>query len=100
MLTQHFKGSPDAAQTAAIRQLRTTAAPAIAVEVSSVVVNDRAELDHMVQLRAVVHKDRKSTRLNSSHQIISYAVFCLKKKLTDPDSIGADKPVHRRMHGQ
>src|SRR5258708_9133585 len=25
-------------------------------------------------------KDRKSTRLNSSHQIISYAVFCLKKK--------------------
>src|SRR5574344_2295706 len=26
------------------------------------------------------YKDRKSTRLNSSHQIISYAVFCLKKK--------------------
>src|SRR5258708_15637165 len=26
------------------------------------------------------HADRKSTRLNSSHQIISYAVFCLKKK--------------------
>src|SRR5258708_31896508 len=28
--------------------------------------------------------DRKSTRLNSSHQIISYAVFCLKKKKTNP----------------
>src|SRR5207244_9835353 len=27
-----------------------------------------------------VEADRKSTRLNSSHQIISYAVFCLKKK--------------------
>src|SRR5207244_13533876 len=27
-------------------------------------------------------QDRKSTRLNSSHQIISYAVFCLKKKNT------------------
>src|SRR5258708_23648641 len=27
--------------------------------------------------------DRKSTRLNSSHQIISYAVFCLKKKKYD-----------------
>src|SRR5258708_21394504 len=27
-----------------------------------------------------VERDRKSTRLNSSHQIISYAVFCLKKK--------------------
>src|SRR5438552_14677823 len=28
----------------------------------------------------VIPADRKSTRLNSSHQIISYAVFCLKKK--------------------
>src|SRR5699024_11816709 len=28
------------------------------------------------------HKDRKSTRLNSSHVSISYAVFCLKKKNT------------------
>src|SRR5207247_11327876 len=27
-----------------------------------------------------VHEDRKSTRLNSSHEWISYAVFCLKKK--------------------
>jgi N-acetylmuramoyl-L-alanine amidase len=47
MLTQRFKGSPDVAQTGTLRQLRTTAAPAIAVEVSSVVVNDRADLDHM-----------------------------------------------------
>src|SRR5438552_11639610 len=30
--------------------------------------------------RAAQQGDRKSTRLNSSHQIISYAVFCLKKK--------------------
>src|SRR5437879_7835285 len=30
--------------------------------------------------RAVVQRDRKSTRLNSSHRCISYAVFCLKKK--------------------
>src|SRR5258708_20651249 len=29
-------------------------------------------------------RDRKSTRLNSSHQIISYAVFCLKKKKNSP----------------
>src|SRR5258708_21371320 len=34
---------------------------------------------------AVVGTDRKSTRLNSSHQIISYAVFCLKKKNNDTD---------------
>src|SRR5215216_2633200 len=31
---------------------------------------------------ATRRRDRKSTRLNSSHQIISYAVFCLKKKKT------------------
>src|SRR2546430_9100229 len=30
--------------------------------------------------------DRKSTRLNSSHSQISYAVFCLKKKKKQPDS--------------
>src|SRR2546430_11063775 len=31
-------------------------------------------------LRLKNHRDRKSTRLNSSHSQISYAVFCLKKK--------------------
>src|SRR2546430_8409894 len=31
---------------------------------------------------ALKHQDRKSTRLNSSHSQISYAVFCLKKKKT------------------
>src|SRR5258708_20511393 len=37
---------------------------------------------HAAQLHgaSVTCRDRKSTRLNSSHQIISYAVFCLKKK--------------------
>src|SRR2546430_8710541 len=30
--------------------------------------------------RGVLERDRKSTRLNSSHSQISYAVFCLKKK--------------------
>src|SRR5947207_10858173 len=29
---------------------------------------------------SMVYSDRKSTRLNSSHTVISYAVFCLKKK--------------------
>src|SRR5258708_18757007 len=32
--------------------------------------------------------DRKSTRLNSSHQIISYAVFCLKKKKKKAQLLG------------
>src|SRR5438034_9761994 len=33
-----------------------------------------------VHERLVFRRDRKSTRLNSSHTVISYAVFCLKKK--------------------
>src|SRR5690625_5584568 len=33
-------------------------------------------------LAIITKKDRKSTRLNSSHVAISYAVFCLKKKTT------------------
>src|SRR5438552_7500740 len=37
--------------------------------------------------------DRKSTRLNSSHQITSYAVFCLKKK-TAPPIDGVLTPPH------
>src|SRR5476649_2989726 len=32
------------------------------------------------------HQDRKSTRLNSSHTVISYAVFCLKKKKKKPNA--------------
>src|SRR5947208_5676290 len=46
--------------------------------------------------RAVI--DRKSTRLNSSHQIISYAVFCLKKKKTE--HITAEAPEQQRHHEQ
>lgn len=47
-LAKRFKGSPDTLQTAPVRQLRTTAAPAIAVEISSVSVQNRAELESMV----------------------------------------------------
>src|SRR5690606_40815307 len=39
-------------------------------------------LDLPDSVRDVVVQDRKSTRLNSSHVKISYAVFCLKKKTT------------------
>src|SRR5258708_9978470 len=41
-----------------------------------------------------VETDRKSTRLNSSHQIISYAVFCLKKKY---NKTACFDPHHRRQ---
>src|SRR5258708_29869770 len=40
----------------------------------------RVEFDDLLVLLDGQLEDRKSTRLNSSHQIISYAVFCLKKK--------------------
>src|SRR5207253_3752802 len=39
--------------------------------------------------RLVAWSDRKSTRLNSSHVAISYAVFCLKKKTSDCQGQGA-----------
>src|SRR5947208_12353272 len=38
------------------------------------------QLDLHYRVMTLCAGDRKSTRLNSSHQIISYAVFCLKKK--------------------
>src|SRR2546430_2982634 len=41
-------------------------------------------------------RDRKSTRLNSSHSQISYAVFCLKKNNNIPDSLGS----YKRAYGQ
>src|SRR2546426_4840950 len=40
----------------------------------------RGETCTSLGMRSVRTEDRKSTRLNSSHLVISYAVFCLKKK--------------------
>src|SRR5438552_4751460 len=56
-----------------------------ASETSGIVRGQLERLDATVndvldRARLQVIRDRKSTRLNSSHQIISYAVFCLKKK--------------------
>src|SRR3712207_8458926 len=48
----------------------------------------------LADLRRYVHahmKDRKSTRLNSSHANISYAVFCLKKKTEQVSHPSHDK---------
>src|SRR2546430_9532155 len=44
--------------------------------------------------------DRKSTRLNSSHSQISYAVFCLKKKKTTniETAVHADRSTSLRVH--
>src|SRR3712207_8461776 len=58
------------------------------LEVEALVRNVRASMERATNLgknispevMAIVAGDRKSTRLNSSHANISYAVFCLKKK--------------------
>src|SRR5256885_5465720 len=44
--------------------------------------------------RVVTEVDRKSTRLNSSHLVISYAVFCLKKKTFKPRSLAISVLTH------
>src|SRR5258708_28458904 len=56
------------------------------------IVNEHKAVRNAVGIFDISHMgeiDRKSTRLNSSHQIISYSVFCLKKKKhkTSPNSI-------------
>src|SRR5256885_5390437 len=58
------------------------------------------------RFRGVGRPDRKSTRLNSSHLVISYAVFCLKKKNTcilhnypaPHIPIIVNSPVHMTVH--
>src|SRR5437588_5965772 len=49
-----------------------------------------------VRGRGQLHRDRKSTRLNSSHTVISYAVFCLKKKNKKEQT--KYKTTNRRTH--
>src|SRR2546426_4864933 len=54
---------------------------------------DEPALERPVTRPDVEHawQDRKSTRLNSSHLVISYAVFCLKKKKKNKESITTNK---------
>src|SRR5260221_5313539 len=46
-------------------------------------------------VEADLQRDRKSTRLNSSHTVISYAVFCLKKKINS-SSVHTLNQIHNR----
>src|SRR5256885_12732014 len=47
---------------------------------------EKAEATMVGSAKRIIVEDRKSTRLNSSHLVISYAVFCLKKKKRDKDT--------------
>src|SRR3712207_8333522 len=54
--------------------------PALAAQYAGPYTLAEIASDPVAQLPGVLAADRKSTRLNSSHANISYAVFCLKKK--------------------
>src|SRR3712207_7953454 len=60
-------------------------------EARAVALDERAQLAQVAARgtirRAQREADRKSTRLNSSHANISYAVFCLKKKRSTPSML-------------
>src|SRR2546426_2581971 len=57
---------------------------------------DQGDLDRLAShFAGQAQGDRKSTRLNSSHLVISYAVFCLKKKKNHQD---LDASLHLRRY--
>src|SRR3712207_7878086 len=55
--------------------------------VKNTVVNEMVSLLNKAGYEVIFPQDRKSTRLNSSHANISYAVFCLKKKTKHHTSV-------------
>src|SRR2546426_7853068 len=57
---------------------------------------DRLVVDPLANRQIEYAQDRKSTRLNSSHLVISYAVFCLKKKKKN-DKLHYNETLTRRM---
>src|SRR4051794_41704709 len=74
--------------------LRLLARKAAGEVVSRDVLVDRIRLDVLV----VEIGDRKSTRLNSSHPSISYAVFCLKKKKKKNENQNSHAYLHEMHH--
>src|SRR5690349_23211159 len=54
---------------------------AIEIEFNSIDNNQQKQIRQYNYIESFLIPDRKSTRLNSSHVEISYAVFCLKKKI-------------------
>src|SRR5256885_4422829 len=68
-----------------------SATPKEGITAEIVVVGNFDELERFG--RPAVEGDRKSTRLNSSHLVISYAVFCLKKKNELQAAVDVDRAV-------
>src|SRR3712207_7449080 len=82
--THHAANMPTARKRVGIREVRVGLLVVVAIGVLIFLIlnasGDISPFSRKVRLRARFSKDRKSTRLNSSHANISYAVFCLKKK--------------------
>src|SRR2546422_8517505 len=63
-----------------VEELRTALPPGFRARGELFVYVDECHRTQSGELHKAMKADRKSTRLNSSHGYISYAVFCLKKK--------------------
>src|SRR6266496_5228482 len=87
-LEAHLPGCADCRAT--LQQLRRVVARAQALD-------DRPPT---ADLWPAIARDRKSTRLNSSHVEISYAVFCLKKKKNNKNttSLAGKKNITQTIH--
>src|SRR5258708_32082117 len=83
LAARHYEAEAAGGQ---IKAVATGEGQLVSLKIDPALVKDDVEMleDLIVTaVREAIEKgktDRKSTRLNSSHQIISYAVFCLKKK--------------------
>src|SRR3989475_7715319 len=66
------------------------ARPGVSLSLTGLSMHSAARLDTLGTEQAYV-VDRKSTRLNSSHSQISYAVFCLKKKKKQKQNLSCHK---------
>src|SRR2546426_5789434 len=89
--TRHLPPSPD---TWSVDDTRRSDSKAAAAKIFA------REPGSNVSVNALgrVHRDRKSTRLNSSHLVISYAVFCLKKKKHKNHLLTANTASSKRLY--
>src|SRR5437762_4106904 len=78
---------------------RSADSGAVAITGGTLALGTFSDTVGAVTLTVPSARDRKSTRLNSSHRCISYAVFCLKKKNDIPDVLGQrGAPTARYEH--
>src|SRR2546427_7424604 len=85
--TTLFRSKSNPGDSTSSGETSTTRTPAMRLPLG-------ARSDLMTPLDQTLAQDRKSTRLNSSHSQISYAVFCLKKKKKEKHNIHMRQSTH------